>query len=58
MTDLLLPRTDAAVAVQFAVVAVAAGLALVGLRRHPEWRVLVLGLALTAFGAMAIRALH
>ncbi len=58
MTDLLLPSTDAGVAAQFAVVAFAAGAALLALRRHPEWRILVLGLALTAFGAMAVRAIH
>ncbi len=58
MTDLLLPSTDAGVAVQFAVVAIAAGAVLLGLRRHPEWRVLVIGAALTVFGAMAIRAIH
>ncbi len=58
MIDLLLPSTDAGVAAQFAVVALVSGSALLALRRHPEWRLLVIGAALTAFGAMAIRAIH
>ncbi len=58
MTDLLLPSTDAGVAAQFAVVAFAAGAALVALRRHPEWRILVVGMALVVLGAMAVRAIH
>lgn len=58
MTDLLLPRTDAGVAVQVLAVAALTVVALLAVRRQPELRVLVAGVSVFLFGAMAVRALH
>ncbi len=56
--DLLLPATDAGVALQVAIV-VAVGLALAFVfRRSSEWRLLVLGGTLLLLAGIGIRALH
>ena len=56
--DLLLPQTDGGVAVQFGVATAVFVLAMWLVRRKPDARLLVIGLWLTAYGAMGVRALH
>ncbi len=58
MLDFLLPRTDAGVVAQAigALVVFVGALALAW--RQPEFRVLVMGLGLTFFGFVGVRALH
>lgn len=56
--DLLFPRTDAGVALQAALVALAAGGGLWWGRRRPNLRLFVIGAAVTLVGLMAVRALH
>jgi hypothetical protein len=56
--DLLLPSTDAGVAVQvgFWVVLSATGLVLT--RRNNDFRLLVVGLSILGFALIALRAVH
>lgn len=56
--DLLLPRTDAGVALQLAVFV---GLALAGIvlvRRRRDWLLLVTGLIVCGLGLFGVRAIH
>lgn len=58
MLEILLPRTDTGALVQVAVVVVATLAGVVALRRHPDLRLLVLGLGMAGLGWMALRTLH
>jgi hypothetical protein len=58
MSDLLLPRTDAGVAVQALVVVPLLLGALVAVRRQSELRTFVLGVLLVTSGFMGLRTLH
>jgi hypothetical protein len=58
LRDLLLPRTDAGVLVQALVVVVLTVVALVGVRREPALRLLVLGVATMIAAGFGLRALH
>jgi hypothetical protein len=58
IVDLLLPTTDAGVLVQLIVVVTAGALGLVLTRRHPDWRLLVVGATLVALAFMGLRTLH
>jgi hypothetical protein len=58
VTELLLPRTDGGVVVQFVIVTALFAMALWLVRRKPDARLLVIGLSLTAYGVMGVRALH
>jgi len=56
--DLLLPRTDSAVLVEFIVVVVVLGIALALVWRRPDWRFLVASSGLLVLSLMALRAMH
>lgn len=56
--ELLLPRTDGAVLVEFLVVLVALAITLALVWRHPDWRFLVASSGLLVIGLMGLRALH
>jgi len=56
--ELLLPRTDAAVLVEFVLVVVVLTVALTLVWRHREWRSLVAGSGLLLLGLMGLRVLH
>lgn len=56
--ELLLPRTDAGVALQGALAAVAFAGALLVVRRSPELRRFVVGLATMAAAFFGLRAMH
>ena len=57
--DLLLPRTDAGVAVQLVLLLVIAPVAIwAGFRRHRELGVFVTGCAVFALAVMGARAVH
>ncbi|MGI9667997.1 MAG: hypothetical protein ACR2N2_13025 [Acidimicrobiia bacterium] len=58
MIELLLPRTDAGVAVQLVLWLVLTAVAVVLLRHHRDWRLLVIGVSLFGLGLMAVRAIH
>lgn len=58
IVDLLLPRTDAGVAIQGAIVIVAGGLGLYLTRDRPDGRLLVVGVLLVSLAFMGVRALH
>ncbi len=58
MIEVLLPRTDGGVLFQVIVVAILAAGALTATWKRPELRVLVIGSALVALGAIGVRALH
>jgi hypothetical protein len=58
VVELLLPRTDGGVAVQFVIVTAVFATAMWLMRRKPDARLLVIGLWLTAYGVMGVRALH
>lgn len=58
MKDLLLPRTDAAVAVQAAIAAVVVAAALVAVRRDPDLRIFVAGVGVLGAAWFGVRALH
>lgn len=58
MIDLLLPRTDAGVALQVVVATVLFTSAAVAVRRHRELLVFVLGLATMTAAWFALRAVH
>ncbi len=58
MTDLLLPRTDAGVAVQLVVVVVAYALGAYLLRRQRDWLLLLTGVAVLTVSLFGVRALH
>jgi hypothetical protein len=55
---LLLPTTDAGVAVQAAIAGVVLALALWRTWRQPELRLLVIGVAAVSFALMGLRAAH
>jgi hypothetical protein len=56
--DLLLPTTDAGVAVQFGAVILAGFAGLVLTRKNPDLRILVIGLTTLFAALMALRAVH
>ncbi len=56
--ELLLPRTDAGVLAQALAVFPGLVLALVFVRRDPEWRVLVLGVLTMTVAWFGLRAVH
>ena len=56
--DLLLPRTDAGVGLQFAVFVGVALAGIVLVRRRREWLLLVTGLILFGLGLFGVRAVH
>lgn len=58
MSDLLLPRTDAGVATQVVVAAAVYLIALVAVRRSPEVRQLIVGLATLTAAFFGLRTLH
>lgn len=58
VVDLLLPRTDAGVAVQVGLVIVAGSLGLYLSRHRPDARLLVVGATLALLALMGVRALH
>lgn len=58
MIELLLPRTDAGVAVQAVVAAVGFVVALVAVRRQPELRTFVLGVGTITAAWFALRTVH
>lgn len=58
MIDLILPATDAGVAVQLVVFVVLGGLALFATRHHREWRLVAVGSLLLVLGLFGLRALH
>lgn len=58
LIDLLLPRTDAGVAVQLALVAVGGAAALAATWRRVELRIFVVGLLVFLLGLAGVRALH
>ncbi|MDK1102738.1 MAG: hypothetical protein V3S38_02210 [Acidimicrobiia bacterium] len=58
MLDILLPSTDAVVALQFAGLATAVAVGIWLARRNRDLLRLVIGLGLLTSGLMAIRAIH
>jgi hypothetical protein len=56
--DVLLPRTDGGVALQAAVATAAFLAAFLGVRRSPELRRFVFGLAVLTASLFGLRALH
>jgi hypothetical protein len=58
MVELLLPRTDAGVAVQGLVAIVIFAVALVAVRRRPDLRQFVIGLATMTAAIFALRTIH
>lgn len=58
MSELLLPRTDAGVALQVAVAAAVYLIALLVTWRSPEFRQVVVGLATLTAAFFALRTLH
>ncbi len=58
MIDLLLPRTDAGVLAQAALVFPALGSALIAVRRDREWRLLVIGMLTITAAWFGLRSLH
>jgi len=56
--DLLLPSTDAGVAIQFLVVLTAGGIGTVATRSNRDLRLLIVGATVLAVGLMALRAVH
>lgn len=58
MMELLLPRTDAGVAVQLAVAAVVFAVALFVVRRDRDVRLLVIGMAVMTAAWSGVRTLH
>lgn len=58
MTELLLPRTDAGVAVQAVVAVATLGVALWRSWRRPDLRLVVIGTAMVTFALMGLRSAH
>lgn len=58
MMELLLPRTDAGVAVQLAVATVVFAVALFVVRRDRDVRLLVIGMAVMTAAWSGVRTLH
>lgn len=58
LLDFVLPSTDAGVFAQASITAAVLGAALWFVRKRPEPRIFVLGLAVLAFSLMALRAVH
>lgn len=56
--ELLLPRTDAGVVVQLAVATVVFAIALFAVRRDPDVRLLVIGMAVMTAAWSGLRTLH
>lgn len=58
MIDVLLPSTDAGVAVQLGLWVVFAGAVIYATRHRPDARLLTIGVATLGLGLMAVRAIH
>ena len=58
MIDVLLPATDAGVALQFGVVLVAGVVGFIFARRSRDVRLLIIGLTVLLVALMALRAIH
>lgn len=58
LKELLLPRTDAGVAAQLAVFVSGVGIAMISLRRHRDWLLLVTGMSVLGLSIFGVRALH
>ena len=58
MIDVLLPSTDAGVALQFAGVLVVGFVGLIVVRRNRDVRILVIGVTVLLIALMALRAIH
>lgn len=58
VVDLILPTTDAGVAIQAALVASVGAVGIYLTRNHPDSRLVVIGAMLLAFAFMAVRTLH
>lgn len=58
MIDLVLPATDAGVAVQVAVVLLLGSGAVFVSRKRREWRLVAIGATLMVLGFFGLRALH
>jgi hypothetical protein len=58
MIDVLLPTTDAGVALQFAVVLTAGFVGVVATRRYRDLRLLVIGATVLLVALMALRSVH
>lgn len=58
MTDLLLPRTDAGVAVQLILFAAVAATTMTLLRRNRDWLILAAGVSVLGLALFGVRALH
>lgn len=58
MAELILPRTDAGVAVQAAALAVLLAVGWWGTRRRPEARLVLIGAGLVLIGLTGLRAAH
>jgi LPXTG-motif cell wall-anchored protein len=56
--DLILPKTDAGVAVQVAAALVLGSAAVFVTWRRKEWRLVAIGATLLVFGFFGLRALH
>lgn len=56
--DLLLPTTDAGVAVQFASILLVGAVGVLLSRKHPDVRLLVIGLTVLSLALMTVRAVH
>lgn len=58
MTEVFLPRTDAAVAVQAIVAAAVLTSTLIIVRRDPDLRIFVIGVAVMTVAWFGVRSLH
>ncbi len=58
MSDLLLPRTDGGVLIQFVAATIVFAAITWSARRRPEWRLLSIGAWLVTYGVMGVRAIH
>jgi len=58
MLEILLPRTDAGVAVQAVFAAVVLVILGVAARRHPDFRIFVAGLTLMTIAFFGVRMIH
>ena len=58
LNDVLLPTTDAGVGVQLVAITVVFAATVWTLRRRAEYRLLAVGMWLSAYGFVGLRALH
>lgn len=58
MIELLLPSTDAGVAVQLGALLALGATTVVLVRRSRHWQVLAVGITCVALGLMGVRAVH